>query len=46
MPTEGASVSNNAKGSISGPPTFDAAKFDFNSQTTVLIIKMNYQYSK
>jgi uncharacterized protein (DUF2141 family) len=45
-PTEGTAVSNNAKGSISGPPTFEVAKFDFNSQTKVVEIKLNYSYSK
>jgi uncharacterized protein (DUF2141 family) len=45
MPTEGIAVSNNAKGSISGPPTFDAAKFDFNASKKVIAIKLDYSYT-
>ncbi len=41
-PVEGVAVSNNAKGSITGPPSFEAARFDFNAQTNSLVIKMNY----
>jgi uncharacterized protein (DUF2141 family) len=41
-PTEGVAVSNNAKGSIAGPPSFEAAKLDFKRQLEVLTIKMNY----
>ncbi|HWZ23250.1 MAG TPA: DUF2141 domain-containing protein [Cytophagaceae bacterium] len=41
-PIEGVAVSNNAKGSITGPPSFEEAKFDFNAQKNNLIIKMNY----
>jgi uncharacterized protein (DUF2141 family) len=45
MPTEGVAVSNDAKGSISGPPSFDAAKFDFNAQSQNIVITMNYSFS-
>lgn len=41
-PIEGVVVSNNAKGGITGPPNFEAAKFYFNSQSTNLIIRMKY----
>jgi uncharacterized protein (DUF2141 family) len=41
-PTEGVAVSNNAKGSISGPPSFEEARFEFSAQTNSLNIKMNY----
>lgn len=41
-PIEGIAVSNNAKGSITGPPSFEAAKFHFDNQTICLTIKMNY----
>jgi uncharacterized protein (DUF2141 family) len=44
IPTEGTAVSNNAKGNFA-PPSFDAATFDFDSQTKELSITMNYSYS-
>jgi uncharacterized protein (DUF2141 family) len=42
-PLEGVAVSNNAKGSITGPPSFEEAKFEFNSKTGVLkIVLFNF----
>lgn len=46
MPTEGIAVSNNAKGSISGPPSFDAAKFDFNASKKIISIKLDYIHTE
>jgi uncharacterized protein (DUF2141 family) len=46
IPSEGIAVSNNAKGSISGPPSFDAAKFNFNAENSSISITMNYSFTK
>jgi len=41
-PIEGVAISNDVKGSMNGPPTFEMATFDFNSHKNGLIVKMNY----
>jgi uncharacterized protein (DUF2141 family) len=41
-PKEGMGFSNNVKGSSSGAPSFEKAKFDFNQQTDILTININY----
>jgi uncharacterized protein (DUF2141 family) len=46
VPTEGIAISNNAQGSISGPPSFDDAKFNFNVQNNSISIRMNYSFTE
>ena len=41
-PIEGVAVSNNAKGSMSGPPGFEEAQFELNSFSKTLTMKMHY----
>ncbi len=41
-PLEGVAVSNNVKGGITGPPSFEEAKFEFNTGVKTVSVRMNY----